>query len=446
MRINLSYPLYLSELAEKEVYNDVLISCVCTDSRVLKPGDLFVAIKGSNYDGADFIEYAKNIGAWVVSESKVADITVDNIDVFIAGFISMYKSKLNSVKKTVAITGSVGKTSTKTVLTKLLSTKFKVHSTNENQNNLLGTLFTVLSTPADTELLILEFGMNHTGEISVLSKVTRPDIAIITNVGTAHIGNLGSRQMIAKAKLEIEDGMLCGSPVLVPANEPLLKEAKNGIPISFEEDLETNIRFYPKYLSESYSTYEFSFKKDSHLIKIAQNDKRLACAVGFSLAVGSLLGLKVDDISDKASELTNQDFRQKLIEKNGYRIYDDTYSSSYEAVLCVIDYLISEYGEISCVLADMLELGDFSEELHTKLGVELSKREIRCVYLCGRYAESVANGIKTAKSHCNIYINRDTEELNATLDQIRDSYHGELLLIKGSHDTHTERLIDLLIN
>ena len=350
---------------------------------------------------------------------------------------------MTALKKTVAITGSVGKTTTKDVLTKILSKEFKVHSTKGNQNNLLGTLFTLLSTPNDTELLILEFGMNHEGEISVLSKATHPDLAIITKIGTAHIGNLGSREMIAKAKLEIEDGML-GRPVIIPANEPLLRKARNGIPLSFDQNKTAAINFSCEFETESGYVYDFSYKDTHCKIKITQNDKRLAYAIGFSLATCKLLGANLDSIADIIPTLSNHEFRQKLIEKNGYKIYDDTYSSSYEAVLCVVDHLIDEYGEISCVLADMHELGIFSEQIHTRLGIELAKRNIKNLYLCGAYAESIAKGLQASSIH--FYINQSTVTYETTLNQIQKSYNGEVLLIKGSHGTHTERLINLLIN
>ena len=445
MRINLSYPILLSELStESHVRNDKLIKCICTDTRLLNPGDLFIALKGKNNNGADFAEYALSIGATVISEGAVSSIKINSIDDFIARLIKTYKSKIESLKKTVAITGSVGKTSTKTVLARLLSKSFKIHATAENQNNLLGTLFTILSTPKDTEILVLEFGMNHLGEISVLSRATNPDIAIITNIGTAHIGNLGSRETIAKAKLEIEDG-LCGGTVIIPHFENLLKRTKNSVKISFDNN-SADINFMKKENEASSCIYEFSRNGKKYEIDLKTHEKRLVHAIGFSLCVCSLLEININDAAAEISQIKNWGFRQKIIEKNGYRIYDDTYSSSFEAVLCVVDYLIDSYGCISCVLADILELGDLSEEIHINLGKELSKRNICKLYLFGNYAKNIAKGIKNNNSSPAVFINDNIEAPWITASHIMNSYSGELLLVKGSRNTHSERIIDLLIN
>ena len=445
MRIKLSYPIMLSELTSEATFpEDKLIRYVCTDTRLLKSGDLFIALKGKKFNTESFAEYAFSIGATVIAEGTVSRIKINSTDDFIAHFIKVYKSKIKSLWKTVAITGSVGKTSTKTVLSRLLSKKFKVHATAGNQNNLLGTLFTLLSTPKDTELLILEFGMNHLGEISVLSQATSPDIAIITNIGTAHIGNLGNREMIAKAKLEIKDGMSDGS-IVIPYREPLLKGITNSVKISFDKD-SADLLFLKKAKKDLGYIYEFSYNDTKLKVNLKTDEKRLINAIGFSLGVCMLLKTNITDIVTEISQVNDWEFRQKIIEKSGYRIYDDTYSSSFEAVLCVVDYLIEQYGRISCVLSDMLELGDLSEEIHTNLGKELSKRNICKLYLFGSYAKNIAKGIKKSNSSPTIFINDSTESPQITVQHIKNSYSGELLLVKGSRNTHSERIIDLLIN
>lgn len=444
MRIKLSYPLMLSELTENRLApNDRLIEHVCTDSRLLKSGDLFIALKGANCDGNKFTDYALKHGAIVISEHENASIQVENTDEFIVRFISIYKSKISSLRKTIAITGSVGKTSAKTVLSTILSTQSRVHSTYENQNNLLGTLYTVLKTPKDTEMLILELGMNHQGEISMLSRAVKPDIAIITNIGTAHIGNLGSREMIAKAKLEITDGLNNGI-LIIPYNEPLLSDYKSSIRLSFDSDYDADICFSKKHGEKESDIYTFIHVKSKCEVRIKGNDKRLQYAIGFALSVCSLLNLDMDLVANEASKIENWGFRQKVIDKNGYQIYDDTYSSSPEAVLYVVDYLLKENAKISCVLADMLELGEFSNELHVKLGTELAKRGIDKLYLFGPRAKYISIGIENSKSKISVFINDNINSPETTVRQIKKTYTGEILLVKGSRNTHTERIIDLL--
>ena len=446
MRIKLSYPIYLSELIDiKQPFFQKVINYVCTDSRLLQPGDLFLALKGERHDGNDFAKYALKIGATVVSEKTISTAGIDSMDKFLERFIYVYKSKITSLKKTVAITGSVGKTSTKTVLSSILSKKFKVHATKENQNNLLGTFYTVLSAPRGTEILVLELGMNHPGEISILSYATSPDIAVITNIGSAHIGNLGGKEMIALAKSEIVKGMN-GGPVIIPADEDLLTGIKEKITLSFTKDYNADIYFTQESELNGDCFYRFKFQNMSLKIKIKSHDKRLVAALAFSLTVCILIGLSPEDAEQYICHTENWNFRQHLIVENGYKIYDDTYSSSYEAVLCVVDTLIGSYGKISCALADILELGVFSDEIHINLGKELSKRNIDKLYLFGPLAKKIDIGIKESnKSDLSVYINEDLNRPDITAKQITNTYSGEVLLIKGSKKTHTEKIVELLI-
>jgi UDP-N-acetylmuramoyl-tripeptide--D-alanyl-D-alanine ligase len=286
--------------------------------------------------------------------------------------------------------------------------------------------------------------MNHRGEISALSLATEPDVCLITNIGTAHIGNLGSREMIAAAKLEIEDGVKHGE-VVVPANEPLLKKAKRGITLSFEKNTPADITFTRANKENSNSDYVFSYCGKEYEIKINSYDKRLIKSIANSLSVCGLLDIDPYEITDGGAVTYNFEFRQKLIEKNGYKIYDDTYSASLEATLCVVDSLIDEHGKISCVLGDMLELGDLSNAIHKKLGYELSCKSIDTVYLFGNYAKSVLEGLTDNGSRINVFVNTNTKEPNVTADQIKENYKGELLLVKGSRNMHTEKIIELLI-
>lgn len=447
MRIELAYPIYLSEIIDNETtFDDRIIRYVCTDSRLLQSADLFITLKGERYNGKDFAKYAIDMGATVISDGEISTVRVSTIEKFLEHFIFVYKSKITSLVKTIAITGSVGKTSTKTVLSTLLSKKFKVHATKENQNNLLGTFYTVLSTPKDTEMLVLELGMNHPGEISLLSNATTPDIAIITNIGSAHIGNLGGKEMIAKSKSEIVDGMR-GGTVIIPADEELLAGIKGKSTLSFNKNCNADILFTKSSAHEGKCIYNFQFQNTNIDVKFDSYDKRLINALGFSISVCSLLGLSPDDIKKNIEETEEWNFRQRLIKENGYKIYDDTYSSSYEAVICVVDTLITRYGKISCVLGDILELGVFSEKIHAKLGKELSKRNIDKLYLFGRHAKNIEIGIKeNIQSNISVYINEDLNQPDITAKQIKQTYDGEVLLIKGSKKTHTERIIELLIH
>ena len=233
MRIKLGIPLELSEVVEatrgrlNEKCHKSKIKFLSTDTRELEPGDLFVALRGERYDGNDFIKYAKERGAITLGDDISADILTKFGNASLLFLASYFKNKLKRLKYTIAITGSVGKTTTKEFTKILLSTQYSVHSTPQNYNNLIGMPLTLLSAPADTEILILEMGMNRLGEISQMSKCAKPDIALITNIGTAHIGNLGSKENISKAKKEIFDGMTDGEKI-IPYGEELLSNIENA--------------------------------------------------------------------------------------------------------------------------------------------------------------------------------------------------------------------------
>ena len=249
MRIKTDIPIYISEIAQilKSDFNsDSQVNAICTNSRNCENGDLFFALKGENFDGGDFIVQAKSKGAHTVANRINADFLVIDAYKALLSVASRYKQKINP-KYTVAVTGSIGKTTVKDFIYSLLSHTMNVHKSENNFNNILGLSYTLLSAKKETEALVCELGMNHRGEIDELSKAITPNISIITNVGTAHIGNLGSREEIAKAKLEIENGMSDGKTV-IKDDEMLLKSAKNPYYISYTD---TNADLFIKLLRSS---------------------------------------------------------------------------------------------------------------------------------------------------------------------------------------------------
>ena len=211
---------------------DLPITRIVTDSKDVKRGDLFLALKGERTDGELYADEAIAKGAVALSR-HIGDgrITVADVKDALLRLGGAYRLRLPNLRSVIAVTGSVGKTTTKEFLAAVLAKKYRVFATEKNHNNKIGVPMTVLAAPSDTEILILETGMNHRGEIAPLSDAVRPDMALITNIGTAHIGNLGSREMIAEAKKEILVGMR-GGPVLVPAEEPLLATLPHRVTVS----------------------------------------------------------------------------------------------------------------------------------------------------------------------------------------------------------------------
>lgn len=442
MRIELDIPLSLSEICAASggllECGDATIRHICTDSREVARGDLFIAISGERWDGNDFAREVRERGGYVLGQ-KDASIYVSDTEAAMLSLTSLYRRRLPSLKHTVAITGSVGKTTTKELTARILSAKYRVHTNLGNFNNTVGILHTVLSARRDTEVLTVEMGMNHSGEISRLSRAVMPDTAVITNVGTAHIGNLGSREAIASAKLEICDGLRDGV-LIVPYGEPLLRLGKT-VSVGCGGDFALNI----EKVDADGSIFSF-LGKDTALngAQVALVGTHLLTALAFAISIGEVCGLGEDDIRRGLSRIDSSCLRQKRMRVGRYDIYDDTYSSSPEAAIAVIRALTQQSPAVSAVLGDMLELGDKCAELHRKVGAVAAECGVRLLYLFGRFAEYVRDGaLEYGMPEECIFVNSEGD-LRHTAKDISHTYGGEVLIVKASHAVHAERLYDFL--
>ncbi|MBQ8689170.1 MAG: UDP-N-acetylmuramoyl-tripeptide--D-alanyl-D-alanine ligase [Clostridia bacterium] len=450
MRIKLSLPLSLFEICSildtARPEEDATVDYITFDSRTAQSGDLFIALRGSKYNGADFSEEALAKKSYVIAEwGNNITMKVSDAKTALLQLTKYYKSKLPNLKHTVAITGSVGKTTTKEFAAALLSQKYIVHATAKNQNNFIGAAFTVFSAPAETEILILEIGMNHLGEISEISGTVNPDIAVITNIGNAHIGNLKSRSNIAKAKTEITDGMMNGT-VLVPFDEPLLSGISKRMTVSLT-DGQANFFLIPLAINETGSIFDFYSSKKIFLSKRLNviGKHHLHC-FAYALSVAVLLGMDDAELTSALKHIDSTLLRQKRIQIGLYDIFDDTYSSSPEAVIETMK-MLTIYKSIrkSAVLGDMLELGDKSEEMHYKIGKCATECGFNRLYLYGKFSSYTAHGAESSGMNKNrIHINSDISAPEITVSQIKATYNGELMIIKGSHDLHMEKIITLL--
>ncbi len=446
MRIKLQLPMRLTEIQKITsaflTSDDATVTHIVTDSREAKERDLFIAIRGEHFDGADYAEDIIKRGGYVLSEnSNFSTLTVSSSENALLKIAAYAKNRLTNLKYTIAVTGSVGKTTTKNLIKLLLSEDFNVHATEENQNNEIGLAYTLLRAPLDTEILVCELGMNHIGEISKLSQCIKPNIAIITNVGTAHVGNLGSREMIALAKQEICDGMSAGITV-VPREEPLLQRVKGRFTVSLS-DTEADATLCPISETELGSSFEFTTKSLLNIKgKIKPTGRHILSSLSFALTVAAITGVSSESITKALDKFDSDFLRGGFIRIGKYRIYDDSYSSSPEAVIAVLD-MLALYSEIpkSAVLGDMLELGSKTEELHAKIGKEAFLHGIKKLYAFGVYAPFIAKGaIDAGMQRESIFINTDPLSPHITARQISESYGGELILVKASHKLKVERI------
>ena len=448
MRIKTDIPFSVNEIStlmkNAAFFEDALIDSITTDSRECGERDLFIALRGERTDGHIFTNEALSKGAYVLGESDSATIKVKSTYDALLKIALAYREKLTP-KYTIGITGSVGKTTTKEFLYSMLSEKYKTHKTFENFNNSLGLSYTLLSARRESEALVCELGMNHFGEIAKLSRVLMPNIAIITNIGSAHIGNLGSKENIAKAKLEIIEGLKNGK-LIIDKDEPLLRDASNAYFIS-KKDASADL-FIKKIIDEtsgcSVIVKTKSFEKLFKTPLFAKHHIDLLC-----LCIGAceLCGMDENEIEKSINRIDPKNLRQRTIVCGGYIIYDDSYNSSPEAVNATLDMLTEKNESVSALLGDMLELNDQSEILHYEIGKKAAYVGLKRLFTFGRYAKNIAYGaIDHGMKKSDVFINTDEHNHKASADAIASVYEGEMLLIKASHSLRADKIIEILLN
>lgn len=352
------------------------------DTRIIQKGDMYVAIKGEKFDGNDFYKDAINKGAVACLMSKEPDEKIGSIvlvenTVKAIQQIAAYKRSQVDIP-VVAVTGSVGKTSTKDIVAAVMSQKYKVLKTQGNLNNDIGLPFTLLRLH-DENAIVVEMGMNHFGEISLLTSIAKPTLAIITNIGTAHIGNLGSRENILKAKLEILEG-LQGNSVIINNDNDLLsdwaeknKEKYNIITYGINNK-------NSKYVAEDIHSYEdrSEYRIDGKEVVVPVGGEHFVLNSLCAIVVGRYFDIPMAKITEGISGFELTKGRMEIEKaKCGASIINDTYNANYDSMKAAIEYLEKIEGKRKiAVLGDMKELGEYSESLHRKVGEEVKDIDI----------------------------------------------------------------------
>lgn len=352
------------------------------DTRIIQKGDMYVAIKGEKFDGNDFYKDAINKGAVACLMSKEPDEKIGSIvlvenTVKAIQQIAAYKRSQVDIP-VVAVTGSVGKTSTKDIVAAVMSQKYKVLKTQGNLNNDIGLPFTLLRLH-DENAIVVEMGMNHFGEISLLTSIAKPTLAIITNIGTAHIGNLGSRENILKAKLEILEG-LQGNSVIINNDNDLLSDWAE------KKKEKYNIITYginnknSKYVAEDIHSYEdrSEYRIDGREVVVPVGGEHFVLNSLCAIAVGRYFDIPMEKITEGISGFELTKGRMEIEKaKCGASIINDTYNANYDSMKAAIEYLEKIEGKRKiAVLGDMKELGEYSESLHRKVGEEVKDIDI----------------------------------------------------------------------
>ena len=416
------------------------------DTRTIQKGDIYIGIKGEKFDGSNFWNQALDAGATAViisniqiskeEKEKYKDKTIIQVeDTFEALYeIAKYKRSLYNIP-VIAVTGSVGKTSTKDIIASVVSQKYKTLKTEGNNNNNIGLPFTILRLKAH-EAMVVEMGMNHFGEISLLTDIAKPTLAVITNIGTSHIGNLGSRENILKAKLEILDGMKIPKVIINNDNDLLhdwYEKNKDKIEIH-TVGIENNSELMAKSieLGEESSEFKAIAEKKETEIQVPVAGTHFVYNALCAMEVGIILGISTNQIQNGIAkfELTKKRMDIRKLE-NGAIIINDAYNASYESMRASIEFLANHTGTRKiAVLGDMFELGEYSEELHRNVGKEVASHDIDVLICAGENSKYIIEEAQKNKKIETFYFHNNEEIVEKLTQELRE---GDIVLVKASN-------------
>ena len=432
------------------ITDETVINQVEFDSRKVQAGDLFVPLAGVR-DGHDFIDAAAKNGAVAAFWSRdsqelpagVTKILVADPLAAMQQLAVYYKKKL--APKTVAITGSNGKTTTKDLTAAVLSQQFITYKTQGNYNNNIGMPYTILHMPDDCQLLVLEMGMDHAGELTELSVMGQPDAAAITIIGEAHIENLGSRAGIAAAKMEIVQGLATKGLLLVPADEPLLLPLLAGLSQQVttfgiqQGDISATV------IAESKERTVFEVAGKTFEIPVigAYNVKNALIAYGF----GKHFGLSDSQIAQGlATVQLTKNRTQWLTAKNGAQVLSDVYNANPTAMALVLDTfgkLQTSDGRKLAVLADMLELGPDSRQMHAAMAAHIDD-SYDTVFLYGTEMTALLNALTEKDADLTVY-HFDKPNKSALIQMIKAELGpADSILLKGSNGMGLSEVVEAL--
>ncbi len=433
---------------------DELIQSVSTDTRTIENGALFFALSGERFDGHRFVPDAVAAGAvcCVVTPDAAGYgalpvIVVEDTHKALRDLAEAYRTRFRV--PVVGITGSVGKTSTKEMIASVLSQNYRAHVTKGNFNNEIGLPLTVFDLKEEDEIMVLEMGMSNFGEISRLTRIAKPDTAVITNIGVSHIEHLGSREGIRKAKFEIMEGLQMDGTVILNGDDDLLWDARGEIEF---ETLYFGIRNKSCDLCvneiRSFSDgSEFSCKIDGevHKFSIGVPGEHHVYNALAAILVGLKYNISMDDIKVGIRRFAPSGLRQTLIEYPNYKVIRDCYNASPASMKSGLEVLslTETAGRRVACLADMLELGGISEKAHLAVGKLVVKYGVDCLITVGQEAKKIARGaIENGMNPADVHEFDTNAALKETLKMILKKQ--DLILVKGSRGMRLEEIADAI--
>ncbi len=377
------------------------IHTITTDSRKADKGVLFIPLKGEHQDGHDYIQSALKSGAVSISERDIDGcgtvIKVENTRIALGDIARYYKQKYPV--RSVSITGSVGKTTTKDLVYSVIAQKYKTHKTPNNFNNDIGVPLTIFGIEAEHQAAVIEMGMNHFGEISYLSDIARPDSAIITNIGMSHIENLGSQDGIFKAKMEIIERFTDANTLIVNGDDEYLKTICD-VPyklVRFGMSVENDV-YAKDIVNRGLQGMDFTVvhRGGEFRCTLTQPGEHNIYNALAAVCAGLDMGVSEIDIANGIQNCEYTASRLEISEHNGIEIINDCYNSSpasVRAALKVMSYTVK--SRRVAVLGDILEMGEYAKDAHLDLGRTVAELGVDLLITAGDNAKYIADGAKS---------------------------------------------------
>ena len=405
---------------------------ISTDTRTIKEGDFYLPLKGASFDGEKFINQAFEKGAVGAFCTQENPAIVGKISLQVPNTLIAYLQLANYLRnqmdlKVVAITGSSGKTTTKEIVSATLESKYKVFKTPLNHNNEVGLCQTIFATPKGTEILVLEMGMRGLGEIELLSKYAEPDLTIISNVGTAHIGRLGSRENIAKAKCEIVKYQK-GSTFIAHDDELIRKTVEFDGEKIFYSINDVNI------LEKDVNYSKFEYKNNIYELNVG-GDYNIENALS-AINAGEKLGLAVNEIQQGLKTYKPIEKRWETVKSGGFEIINDSYNANPESMRAFINTIFELYNDYVIILGDMGELGDNEIEYHRQLGEYILNKNIKNpIFTVGSLSKHISDVCS------GLHFDTVENVVNYVKNNVQKS---SKIFLKASRSMKFERIIELL--
>ena len=429
-------------------FDNIAFTGANMDSRNIQPGQLFVALEGVR-DGHDFIPMAMEKGAGAVlckhADDAVPAIIVDDPRIALGQIAAGYRQHVGM--KVVGITGSVGKSTTKEMVASVLEGKYKVAKTPANFNNDIGMPMAILAMPEETEVAVLEMGMNHFREIAYLTKIAKPDLAVIINIGTMHIEHLGSQDGILKAKLEIAEGMAENATLILNGDDAYLRKAESMVqqPIAyFGWKSEGGVRASDVCQNDGWLRMSVAADEENFDIELPLEGEHYVLDALAAINVGLQMDVAPEVMQRQLAAFRNLAGRQEILKVDDYTIIKDCYNAGPESMAAALRVLGSKTGRRIAVLGDMLELGKRTQAEHYRVG-RIAAENAQILLAYGPNSDRVVSGAITGGvPEGNALAFTDRDQLVEALKRIAKP--GDTLLFKGSHGMHMEIALEKFLN